>query len=325
MLSNWIGLPAVKTNSRIALTGLVFVAQLLCISVSASAVGPCELAERQAREVFDDPRHKPSSRSAHDAITADLFNGRIIEFEPFTKDDNKQALFRVKIEAKDPYTGQLRYREAMFKPRVWGDGDGWARAPMEYVGYNVNRLLKMDYVPPVAYRKGLDLKWGEAQFTEGAFIHFSPEYVALAKLKGEAFPVIDEGVISDSRVLNVILQNKDAHNKNLGLGRHWVDGKQRPVFLDFGASLRAGTNVSVTDFPVFGNSKRVTRIRQSTLEALRTMNFESFRKLVEAGLINEGEAWQMDKIRYGVLSHFEALIKKAQDEGRPASDVVIPW
>jgi hypothetical protein len=299
----------------------------LIFSSSASKILNAEelCGDLKSAQVFDDPHYKVGSASAHAAITADLFGGEIIELRPFSENNNQQALFRVKIRARDPYSGQIRYRDAMFKPRVWGDAGGFARAPMEYVAYSLNRMLEMDYVPPTAYRKGLNLEWGGQKFTEGAFIHFSPQFFPLVKMQGEYFPYIDEAVVSDSRVLNVILQNRDAHNRNLGSGVHWVDGRTRPVFLDFGAALREQGGLSIDHFPVFGNSKKVNRIRRQTLGALRKMSFESFRPLIQSGLISEGEAWAMDGTRYGIMSHFKGKIANARANGRPESDVVMPF
>lgn len=51
----------------------------------------------------------------------------------------------------DPHMG--RRVRAVFKPRVEGDAEGWHRAPIEWVAYELNLMLGMDYVPPVAYRQ----------------------------------------------------------------------------------------------------------------------------------------------------------------------------
>jgi hypothetical protein len=40
--------------------------------------------------------------------------------------------------------------EALFKPKVEGDADGWHRAPVELIAYELNLMLGMDYVPPVS-------------------------------------------------------------------------------------------------------------------------------------------------------------------------------
>lgn len=54
------------------------------------------------------------------------------------------------LQLADPHSG--RRVRAVFKPRIPGDADGWHRAPIEWVAYELNLLLGMDYVPPVAYR-----------------------------------------------------------------------------------------------------------------------------------------------------------------------------
>jgi hypothetical protein len=180
--------------------------------------------------VFTPIENIGTAKVAHDSITADLFNGEIIYIERFSENDNKHSLYRVTMQGKDPYTGELRTRDAFFKPRVFGDDGGFARAPMEYVGYFLNRLLEMDYVCPTAYRRGLNIEIDGQKFTEGAFILKAPDFKPLADLPNEKFPVHHDGVISDNRVLNVLLKNQDAHYWNLGLAKHWVDGNRRPVF-----------------------------------------------------------------------------------------------
>jgi hypothetical protein len=56
------------------------------------------------------------------------------------------------LQVRDPHSG--RQLQALFKPRIKGDADGWHRVPMEWVAYQLNLMLGMDYVPPVAYRWG---------------------------------------------------------------------------------------------------------------------------------------------------------------------------
>ncbi len=43
---------------------------------------------------------------------------------------------------------------ALFKPRAKGDWDGWHRAPIEWVAYQLGLMLGTDMVPPVGYRTG---------------------------------------------------------------------------------------------------------------------------------------------------------------------------
>jgi hypothetical protein len=41
---------------------------------------------------------------------------------------------------------------ALFKPCVEGNCEGWHRAEIEAVAYHLNLLLGMDYVPPCVFR-----------------------------------------------------------------------------------------------------------------------------------------------------------------------------
>lgn len=40
--------------------------------------------------------------------------------------------------------------DAMCKPGIEGHADGWHRAAIELVAYELNLMLGMDYVPPVS-------------------------------------------------------------------------------------------------------------------------------------------------------------------------------
>lgn len=58
---------------------------------------------------------------------------------------------------------------ALFKPCVDGDSDGWHRVPIEWVAYQLNLMLGMDYVPPVAYLHNVDIP-GHGRFASGAML-----------------------------------------------------------------------------------------------------------------------------------------------------------
>jgi hypothetical protein len=263
------------------------------------------------------------SRIAHDAITHDLYFGEIQDVRGFSENDNKQQLYLATVRGFDPLTGQARYRDAFIKPRVWGDGDGFARTPMAYVAYFTNRLLEMDYIPPTAYRKGLSIQMDHETFHEGAVIYRVPGFQTVAALPFERFPADNEAILSDSRVISVLLQNQDAHIKNMGIGQHWVDGSIQPVFIDFDASMRNGTNVSMTDYPAWGNSQPVTKIRRKTFLALKKMSKADLQPLVDANFISENERYQMVAIGGGIVAYFQNLIDKAVARGGSVDEVFI--
>ncbi|MGZ3739646.1 MAG: hypothetical protein ACXVB9_09755 [Bdellovibrionota bacterium] len=253
------------------------------------------------------PSRAAAEFAAHDAITRDLFNGRITSVRRFSQNDNKHGLYVVQIEAVDHVTGEVRQREAFFKPRTWGDEDGWARAPMEYLAYDLNRKLDMDYVPPTAYRRGLHVEADGQVFTEGAFILKAPEFKALAALPGEKFAAAHDAVISDNRVLNVLMHNQDGHYWNLGSGKHWVDGEAHPVFIDWGASLRPGTKVSLTEYHAYGNSSPVDTVSRKTFEALQRLKAEDFRGMVDSNILSWDEAHQILGRRDGIVAYFKGI------------------
>ncbi len=106
-----------------------------------------------------------SSKSAshiHEDITETLYIGVPVKIRPFSANGNKNPLYLVILE--NPKTQQQM--TALFKPRKYGDGDGWNRVPMEYASYGISRLLDLDIIPPVAYRYALTL--GGKFFSEGS-------------------------------------------------------------------------------------------------------------------------------------------------------------
>jgi hypothetical protein len=246
--------------------------------------------------------------SVHDSITRTLYNGEVISITPFSENLNANALYVVKVKARDPSTGADIVEEAIFKPRFLGDSGGFNRTPMEYVAYHLNQKLGMDYVPPTAYRRGLHLNVNGVTLSEGALIHKVPDFKAIEDLvPTRAYPTSHEAITSDHRILNVLLHNSDGHSKNLGVGTHWQDGKTSPTFIDFGASFRPGTDVTMTHYPAYGNSQPVTRVRASTLKELKKLKREDFDGPVGDNLMTSGEVSELLSRRDGIVSYFERL------------------
>eukprot|EP00850_Spirogloea_muscicola_P023616 SM000372S13692 [mRNA] locus=s372:33945:37782:- [translate_table: standard] len=126
---------------------------------------------------------------------------------------------------------------AVFKPKVDGDAEGWHRAPMEWVAYELNLLLGMDYIPPVAYRRGgveVDYK----HFEEGAFIYYVPNSKPLRKVAAANWGVPVATMLSDTRILDVLLNNSDRHHGHFLFGEHWSDSRMRPLLIDHAAGFR---------------------------------------------------------------------------------------
>ena len=103
---------------------------------------------------------------------------------------------------------------------------------MEYVAYKLSRLLGMDLVPPAAYRTG-GIEVDYKTFDEGAFMYWVDDAKELGEV-GDFGKARDTGcwghgidprvVLSDTRVLDVLLQNSDRHSGHFLFGRHWTEG-----------------------------------------------------------------------------------------------------
>lgn len=238
----------------------------------------------------------------HGAIAEDLFRGEITQAQITRMNQNAHDLWFVEVH--NPSTN--RTRKAVMKPREWGDHDGWGRSPMEFVAYRLNRMLGMDYVPPTVYRRGLKIKshW----IHEAPLIHLVPNAQVLYETPENLWGLSKEAIQSDHRILNVLLHNSDGHYKNLLLGTHWVENGLRPVFIDFGASFRGGTQVTMRKYPAFRNSEPVSKIRAPTLSALKNLSREKLQELNE--FLSEEEISALLQRRDGIVSYFEKLIEE---------------
>lgn len=291
---------------------MLFIATLLILPFPLAASCP-QLSEAVSEEV-------------HSRLTHRLFRGQILSEKRFSANNNATEIYLLKV-AGAPTQNTL---EAIFKPRRWGDGGGFSRTPMEYVAYWLNRKLDMDFIPPTAYRRSV--KVGH-ETLEGAIIYFTSPEISHKnhrklpdlrdKLSDQQFKKLlgfsKEAVFSDSRILNVMLQNRDAHLHNLLVGRHWVTGAPSPVFIDFGASLHPapGGPIRMDDYQVYRNSAPVLHIRERTLRKLKSLNLEQFKEVRE--FVTEEEAAHMLQIRDGILNYYKLLI-----EEKGAANVILP-
>jgi len=241
--------------------------------------------------------------ASHQAILTDLKEGHIVAATKKRMNGNMHDLWWISV--KNSETG--RTRDAILKPREWGDSGGWARAPMEVVAYVLNRKLGMDYVPPTVYRT--QVKIGREVIHEAPLIYVVPKAEVLYDTPEEKWGGVSKTVVqSDHRILSVLLHNSDGHAKNLLLGKHWVDGENRPAFIDFGASLRPGTFVTMRRYPAAGNSEPVSQLSERTLKHLKNLresDFDVVRKYVSHKEISD-----ILMRRDGIVSYFDRLISE---------------
>jgi hypothetical protein len=105
-----------------------------------------------------------------------------------------------------------------------------------------------------------------------------------------------------------LLHNSDGHAKNLLLGEHWVDGEKRPAFIDFGASLRPGTFVTMRRYPAPGNSEPVEVVRERTLKSLKGLSQVHFKSVTD--YVSQKEISEILMRRDGIVAYFERLISE---------------
>lgn len=169
-----------------------------------------------------------------------LKNGDIVNCVSLAKLNSfGHPLYKLRLRCKE--TG--KEIDCMFKPKIDGDGQGWHRVLMEVVAYKLNRILGMDYIPPAFYRmnrKGppcsrKDKTFGDnpiqcdyKKFEEGAFIYWAQQSQTLKEVNKKNWKMSQRELLSDTRVMDVLLGNLDRHHGHFLFAEHWVDAKPIP-------------------------------------------------------------------------------------------------
>lgn len=286
----------------------------------AIALASQAMAERASKfsqkKVCDARRGSPAWEKAHRELHDVLMTGKIVSSRP--NDLHVSAYghesFLVEVECRK--TG--RRVQTLFKPRVEGDAKGWHRAPVEWVAYELNKLLGMDYVPPVAYRTGgLDI--AHRYFEEGAFLFFCKNARPLNTVPTLQWGVGQERLLSDTRILDVLLQNSDRHPGHFLLAEHWVKGhrdgalgtgrgKLCPVLIDHAAGFRKDAFVSMTHENAFQTGP-VRQVSSSTYLKLRFLDAHAIAKTF-SGYLSEAEMRALLQRRNSILEYLDDLVEK---------------
>lgn len=91
----------------------------------------------------------------------------------------------------------------------------------------------------------MDLDW--EHFDEGVFIYYAQNAHPLSRFPRTQWGMDKEVLLSDTRVLDVLLQNSDRHLGHFVMGEHWSHGqwvqgrwkgKMQPVLIDHAAGFR---------------------------------------------------------------------------------------
>lgn len=177
---------------------------------------------------------------------------------------------------------------------------------MEWVAYELNLMLGMDYVPPVAYRKGgIDVDF--QRFDEGAFIHFAPDARELQGVPQAEWGCGMDVLLSDTRILDVLLHNSDRHHGHFLHAPHWVAPHPRlPVLIDHAAAFRKDAFVSLDH----ENAFRTGPVRAVSARTYLKLRFLDARAIAAAfsGVLSPGEMRQLLQRRNSVLEYLDRLV-----------------
>ena len=242
---------------------------------------------------------------ADKAILNDLYNGRIVEAHPFGANQNTGSLWKVKVE----HNGNTRW--AVFKPREYGDREGWARTPMEVTMYKLNRILGMDMVPPTAYRRNVTLNG--RNFGEGALMVWVDDSHGVNNVAKKHWKPKHEAFASDLRILQILGRDADHQNANNVLrGKHWSDGKYRMIKVDNEACMRPGSYLELQhSSSIWG---QVFRFNKTTYNRLVELNFNDLKADV-GEFMSDGEIRDWLKTRDGLVNLIGHLRREKGDGG----------
>ncbi|KAL3694317.1 hypothetical protein R1sor_007968 [Riccia sorocarpa] len=244
----------------------------------------------------------PVQHARHKEIEEILSTGRIVKARPM-EPPSKFGHESFVVQLKKKQTGQKV--DAMCKPGIEGHADGWHRAAIELVAYELNLMLGMDYVPPVAYRSGgVDVNY--KHYNDGAFVYYVPNTVPLKKVPATQWGVSVAMLLSDTRILDVLLNNSDRHHGHFLFGEHWADGRMRPILIDHAAGFRKEAVVKMDHENAFQTGP-VRCVSSRTYLRLRFLEKQRIQDKFK-GILSSDEVNKMMQRRDMILSYLDALV-----------------
>ena len=297
------------------------------------------LAEEADKGTMERAANAPPTRTArerHRDIVRVLGSGKIIGAVP-TDPPSEFGHISYKVRIKDRLSS--RVVTALFKPRVPGDDAGWHRSPIEWVAYELNLLLGLDVVPPVALR--CDVHVDDKHWYEGAFIylvehnnhvdgasdsssesdsdgghhhHGGGGVSVLRDVPQEDWGIGVDHLLSDTRILDVLLQNSDRHHGHLLFGPHWCKTKEDgsaamvPFLIDHAAGFRPEAYVALDQENAF-QTGAVERISASTYLRLRFLHPGVLKKTF-GGVLTGRELQLLQARRDGLLAYFDRRVEE---------------
>lgn len=283
-------------------------------AVGARALEVAATAEVHRHVSQQQKNHLSTDRLQQHKLLKDILkNGRIIEAtkNPVSQFGHESYLLKL----QDPKS--KRVIDSLFKPRVQGDSEGWHRVPIELVAYELSLLLGMDYVPPVAYRDGgIDVDY--QHYDEGAFIYYAKNARSLKNYSYDDWHVPKDVLLSDTRILDVLLHNSDRHHGHFLFGEHWVDGhfdrdgqwhgSGRPILIDHAAGFREEALVTMEHENAFKTGP-VRCVSNRTYLRLRFLDFKTIKDVVQNHL-SDAEVVQLLQRRDRICAYLDELVNR---------------
>jgi len=277
--------------------------------------------------------HGERTRRIREDLLSILKTGEVVASEPVVPSgeqgfQHEGTVFRVRLQrGRDGAE-----TNAIFKARVQGEGCGWHRVQGEVEAYGLSRLLGVDLVPPAVLRRnvlghelGIMMLWCNNLHE----LRVAGD-VGLADLDPEWFGYVDEwshelvdcrsainapstvsGLLSDVRVLDVLLSNSDSHRGHYLVGDAWdprAPGDRRLYLIDHSASFREGAFVSCVHENAFGTGP-IRKVRAPTLRRLRLFSAETAAAAM-GETVSYADVKALALRRDYLLEYFDGLIAK---------------
>ena len=259
------------------------------------------LFQRETRDLRKQ-RRVESSRDRHHELCFALHHGKILSAQ---QSDHESEFFHESylVEVEDPKTKQRL--KALFKPKSEdGEATGWHRIGGEVAAYHLNLLLGLDLVPPTVMRKGIVV--GDRVHDEGCLTLFIDKAEQLNQVDPQVWGWQKDLILSDTRILDVLLHNSDRHHGHFLYGDHWIGETPAPFLIDHAASFRKEACVRMDHENAFltGPTKRISA---RTYLHLRYLSHE----LLEAKLSHQltgAEICELNGRKEAVLDYFDGLV-----------------